>query len=724
MSNGSEKEFLISVRADIKQATSRLKELSNEISNGNDKAATSSKKLTDEILTGNTKAAVSTKKLAGANKDLTGSYGGLAQSVRAMAAAFGAYKIATYIKDSAVLAAQNRTLGVVLAIVGRNANKTKGDLEGVVEKVKALGITTKVANETVIRMTQLNLDLTNSTKLARVAQDAAVIGMTNSSNALDKLIHGIVTLQPEVLRNIGITISLEQEYARWAKETDRTVQSMTQAEKRQVALNAVLREGETLTGAYSSAMETAGKKLGSLARLVETAKEELGNLFQPAFNTSIETTSGLLKQVTDNLKSWNLFLGTSGLETASLEKINGLIDELHTRISKTWSEGGVLNILRTSELEYQLEKIKEIRSELLKAASKKGTINRGSKDDDLVTPTPDPIIFEKSKKELDALIASLEQQHETLNDGQTAVLAYRFSFGDLKDEMAAMGQEGIISAHRILNLSKAIEAKQKTLDDAVAAEREHQAVMKEGQRVIENSRSASEKFAYQLININELYEKGAFGATGSAEAIAKLRKASEAATDTFVNLKDEGRDAFSELTAAANGWSRDFADRLLDNKLSFKNFVVSMLHEIARITISQATNPLFQGIASAFSGTTPTPTNHAGGIVGAGEGGRKSVSPLVFAGAQRYHTGGIVGNEVPIIAKRGEGVFTEGQMKALGGAGSSSVRIVMENESGQNLRAEQPSVDFDAEGMVVRFFLRNFNRGGQIRTALNQEYKR
>ena len=48
------------------------------------------------------------------------------------------------------------------------------------------------------------------------------------------------------------------------------------------------------------------------------------------------------------------------------------------------------------------------------------------------------------------------------------------------------------------------------------------------------------------------------------------------------------------------------------------------------------------------------PVMHQGGIVGQ-PGSRRLVSMAAFAGAQRYHSGGIIGpNEVPIIAKRGE----------------------------------------------------------------------
>jgi hypothetical protein len=51
------------------------------------------------------------------------------------------------------------------------------------------------------------------------------------------------------------------------------------------------------------------------------------------------------------------------------------------------------------------------------------------------------------------------------------------------------------------------------------------------------------------------------------------------------------------------------------------------------------------------------------------------VHPSVFHGAPRFHTGGVVGDEVPIIAKKGEAVFTPGQMRLLGGSLQNKLNV-------------------------------------------------
>ena len=64
-------------------------------------------------------------------------------------------------------------------------------------------------------------------------------------------------------------------------------------------------------------------------------------------------------------------------------------------------------------------------------------------------------------------------------------------------------------------------------------------------------------------------------------------------------------------------------------------------------------------------------TNHEGGVAGLEATSSKQVNPAVFSGAPRFHTGGITGDEIPIIAKRGEGVFTPEQMKRLAPTGGN-----------------------------------------------------
>ncbi len=107
---------------------------------------------------------------------------------------------------------------------------------------------------------------------------------------------------------------------------------------------------------------------------------------------------------------------------------------------------------------------------------------------------------------------------------------------------------------------------------------------------------------------------------------------------------------------------------------------------------------------------------HTGGIVGDG-GDMRAVPAHLFDGARRFHTGGMIGSdEVPIVARRGEGVFTPQQMRALGG-GAGNVRVeIINNGTPQEVVSAQPSLD--ADGMVVRVFMRDLRSGGPASRAI------
>jgi TP901 family phage tail tape measure protein len=70
-------------------------------------------------------------------------------------------------------------------------------------------------------------------------------------------------------------------------------------------------------------------------------------------------------------------------------------------------------------------------------------------------------------------------------------------------------------------------------------------------------------------------------------------------------------------------------------------------------------------LGATVSGSSAFFSHHKGGIVGLESSGVVHAMASIFNKAQRLHSGGIAGDERAIVAKKGEGVFTEGQMKAL-----------------------------------------------------------
>lgn len=142
--------------------------------------------------------------------------------------------------------------------------------------------------------------------------------------------------------------------------------------------------------------------------------------------------------------------------------------------------------------------------------------------------------------------------------------------------------------------------------------------------------------------------------------------------DYLDDIQDNSLAAEQAVKKAFGAMEDALVEFATTGKLSFKGFVDSILSDIARIIIrKQITGPIAEAVGE-FASTMLQ--GHRGAVVGYTQSYHTptSVQPI-----KRLHTGGLAGNEVPYILKKGEGVFTPEQMKALApvGAGGSIINV-------------------------------------------------
>ena len=154
------------------------------------------------------------------------------------------------------------------------------------------------------------------------------------------------------------------------------------------------------------------------------------------------------------------------------------------------------------------------------------------------------------------------------------------------------------------------------------------------------------------------------------QTTARMRAAAQ---DSLVGLFDDLTDGIGKASDAVEDFAKDF------------------LGAIRRIIIDSAVQQLFNllpggGSRSSGSGGSSgimgliTSFFHSGGIVG-GASAQRSVSPLAFIGAPRFHSGGLPGlkpNEVPAILQRGEEVITRDDPRHRFNQGSETRNVVLQ----------------------------------------------
>lgn len=284
------------------------------------------------------------------------------------------------------------------------------------------------------------------------------------------------------------------------------------------------------------------------------------------------------------------------------------------------------------------------------------------------------------------LIAALEARSDTAGVSLVRRLinteVARAQFDALKAEFDRVQQDlqnrqqQIADQRNAGGLTPAI-AEQQTSDARQQAEAELRRINEQLQELAKNTndpaivRGASEA-------AEALRRLGADGAKGLDRALIDLRASLANLRDGFAQTSvGAGVDAVTGLFTNLASGSKSAGEAVRD---FVRGFVASMaqiaaraLATIAVLRILQAVQALSGGGGGILSTVISAAVNHAGGM--AGTGPRRMVNPLVFAGAPRFHSGGLVGlapDERPAILQTGERVLNRQQTADYNGGGAGS----------------------------------------------------
>ena len=285
---------------------------------------------------------------------------------------------------------------------------------------------------------------------------------------------------------------------------------------------------------------------------------------------------------------------------------------------------------------------------------------------------------------------------------------------------------------------EAIEARNKAGQEALK-------LREKGKALTDSLRTAEEADKAELAELNELLGEGAISqetfARATEDAYDRMLRASrEWSAGVTRALRDYGREAgdaarqFEEVTSSALKASEDaWVEWARTGKLSVGDFFSTLeaaaLRAAYRLLVFKPMESFLEGLIGSVSfdflgsSSLTAPNNdaglaprfrstafaHDGGIVGVTSFAHRPVDPAVFENAPRFHSGGLVPGEVPVIAKQGEVIGWPRQMREAFG---SEVVVQVIDQRTNGARPEVSSERGPDGRRVVRVLIRDeVNRG-------------
>lgn len=214
--------------------------------------------------------------LGGGGGSLVGAYAQLAANVFAITAAFQALS----------QAARFEQLTQGLELMGaRGGIALKQTADGLKE-VTDNAISTADSFKVVAQASSAGLGTDEIQRLGAVARGASLALGRDMSEAMDRLTRGAIKLEPELLDELGIMVRLDEAVKEFAAQNGKAASALTQTERRQAFLNAVLEEGERKFG--DIAEQIAANPYDKLSASVRDLATAVGNLVNKALKPAVE----------------------------------------------------------------------------------------------------------------------------------------------------------------------------------------------------------------------------------------------------------------------------------------------------------------------------------------------------------------------------------------------------------------------------------------------------
>jgi hypothetical protein len=231
-------------------------------------------------------------------------------------AAIGALSIAVvnFSRSSFRVAADVSEMNVAIDAIGKSSGAGATQIHTAAKEIRSMGIEMKAAQEMALLFVQGNLDLSKASKIARVAQDLAVVSQSNSTQTAKTLAYAIQTGNSRLLKSAGITKYASEAYEEFALSLGKSTTELTNTERQTAVMNMIIEEGAKVAGTYEAAMTEAGKVLRSFPRIINDIQLAFGQVF-------MKDLGEVIKKVYDATKAFSLLIREGGVLRPIIEEL-------------------------------------------------------------------------------------------------------------------------------------------------------------------------------------------------------------------------------------------------------------------------------------------------------------------------------------------------------------------------------------------------------------------
>lgn len=466
------------------------------------------------------------------------------------------------------------------------------------------------------------------------------MGIT-TTQAFNDIATGIGRGSPLILDNLGLVMKVGTANEQMAASLGKTVQELTDKEKKMAILNATLDAGKEALSRHNLEVLTDKERMDSLGASAANLGIELGKLLKGPLSDVSSGLASIVKNINELIETNRKWKEEQSDPSTIIQNEIDLLGKkiaIHSKLAKVipgrQEKVEEMALLR-EQLVLELENLSTLKKRAAAAAAEAAAEKRRAKE----------------KSEADAAAAEAAEREKEARAKFAA-------------EQKRLGEEAILRARREVELYGEVSEADKVRWE------------------IEKGRYADLLPEHQKLLLQYAEE---------LDRLEALAEGNKAAIEKVGESTDEAEDKFKELKYTIEGWGQDSAAAIADfamrGETSFRDMIDAMIRDLLRMAAYQnITRPLFGGISGAignlFGGGTTGPHigaggttafgMHGGGIAGQDSSFTRTLPGGLFSHAPRLHSG-LMPDEFPAILQKGEAVIPRDAVG--GGAGDTNVFI-------------------------------------------------